>query len=260
MFIALWFCLQYLINKKGLLLLGYICFATLAVLSKIPAGIYFVLLIPLLFSRKISLKPKIIISIATLIPLMTTYYWYFIWNVHLSDMYGTWYNLGMSLKDGFYDISAHVSQVLNNFYFNSFVGFSFFILSIWGLFCSIKNKNKILLTIVSSVFAIFVVHVFKSGFFFYHHNYYIIPFVPILALLAGYGLSFIKRQALYIPILTFCIFESVINQQHDFVLPDREKYKLQLPILADQTSHLNDKIVINGNDNPQMLYLSHRKG
>ncbi|MDR3047256.1 MAG: hypothetical protein LBU51_06540 [Bacteroidales bacterium] len=31
-------------------------------------------------------------SIESIRPLMATYYWYFIWNIHLSDTYGMWYN------------------------------------------------------------------------------------------------------------------------------------------------------------------------
>ncbi len=48
--------------------------------------------------------------------------------------------------------------------------------------------------------------VFKSGFAFYHHIYYIIPFVPVMALIAAYGLASIKNRAIVYSILAVIVF------------------------------------------------------
>ena len=50
------------------------------------------------------------------------------------------------------------------------------------------------------------------------------------------------------------------NQQHDLFTKETEQYKLTLEKIA--SDHIGDKelIAINGNGNPQELYLSHRKG
>jgi hypothetical protein len=55
--------------------------------------------------------------------------------------------------------------------------------------------------------------------------------------------------------------ESIANQQHDFRIHQRNLYKLELEGILDSLgAKREDLIVINGEGNPQELYLSHRKG
>ena len=98
----------------------YLLFTSLAILSKIPAGIYFALSIPVIFSN-LNRKRVIIISALTLIPLTFCYIWYFIWNPYLSITYNSWYNDGKSISEGFSEIINNLYLVFRNFYFHSFV-------------------------------------------------------------------------------------------------------------------------------------------
>ena len=70
----------------------------------------------------------------------------------------------------------------------------------------------------------------KASNFFYYHNYYIIPFVPVMAVVAGFAIAEIagKRIALAIFLLSAGVAEAVLNQQHGFFLPKEEMYKLSL--------------------------------
>ena len=129
-----------------------------------------------------------------------------------------------------------------------------------GLFLIFRNRIKELIYPVLALSIMFMINMFKSGSFFYNHSYYIIPFVPVMALTAGYSISLIKRKWVFITILTIGIGESIANQQHDFFIKNSELYKLELERIADSVSSRQDLIAINGNGNPQQIYLTHRKG
>ena len=260
MFIGLYYGLRYLEGKKWYQLLLYILISSFAVLSKIPAGIYFVVLIPFLLSPKYEIRQRFILSLITIIPVLLTCFWYFKWNYQLSNEFGTWYNSGVPLKAGFYDVLQNIGKVLDNFYFDAFSGYIIFSFFLFGIVLMFVMRNSKVIWAFVLVFTIFVIYIFKSGAYFYDQNYYIIPFVPVMAFVAGFTLSFIQRKWILISILLLGIGESIVNQQHDFFIKESEKYKMTLETIMDKVSSKNDLIVINGNGNPQTIYLSHRKG
>ena len=259
MFIGIYNGLRYLDTGKISTILLYILFTSLAILSKIPAGIYFALLIPMMFSDFSRIR-KVTISSLTLIPISLTYIWYFLWNPYLSKTYGIWYNAGKSISEGSSEIISNLDLVFKNFYFHSFSGYIIFGLFLFGLFQFISRRNRFFTLSFSVLAIVFLIYILKSGFFFYHHSYYMIPFVPVMAFIAGYSISFIKKRWVFIFCIILGLSESVLNQQHDFFIKKSEKYKLQLESIADLVSTRNELIAINGNGNPQQIYLTHRKG
>lgn len=259
-FISLYFGLNYLENGKFKNLIIYTIIGAAGILSKIPAGIYLVIFAIPLFNKKILLKRKILFTFLTIVVLSIVYWWYFIWNVNLSHQFGTWYNSGKNISDGFTEIIQNPGLTFKRFYFSALQSYLFFSLFIAGIFFSIKKKDKLILVVFSISFFMFIIYIFKSGFYFYHHNYYIIPFVPVMALIAAYPLTLIKNKKLLIVILFAGIIESIANQQHDFFINNKERYKLELEQIADTFSDKDDLIAINGNGNPQQIYLTHRKG
>ncbi len=260
MFIGLYYGLRYLKESKAYQIIAFILLCSLGILSKIPAGIYFIILLPFILDKSILIRQKVVLSLSALIPLGLTFVWYFVWNPYLSKTYGVWYNIGMPLKAGFTDTIQHLDQALRNFYFNSFASYIVFSLFIIGLVLMFVKKDRKMILAFFLPFLVFVVYIFKSGYYFYHHNYYIIPFVPVMALVAGYTISLIRKKWLYLTLLLCGVGESIANQQHDFFIKDSEKYKMSLEPIMDNISSRDDLILINGNANPQMIYLSHRKG
>ena len=257
--IALYYASNYLIKGKKWDLILFVIIGSLAILSKIPAGIYFII-IPLIILFHKEKTRGIVLIVVSVIPVLLAVYWYFVWCPHLSETYGIWYNSGRSLAVGFNELSSDMSNVLERFYFSSFVSYIFFGCFIAGVALAIKNKAKKVVLVFLSVFVIFGLYALKSGFFFAHHNYYIIPFVPVMALVVGYAISLLKNKKIAVFILVVGVTESLANQYNDFFIKDSEKYKLELEAIADKVSNPNDLIVINGENNPQQLYLSHRKG
>lgn len=260
MFIGLYYGLRYTEEKKIYQILLYIILSSLAILSKIPAGIYFVIPMLCLLNDKIKAKERIILALSTIPAIFLTYLWYFKWNYTLSGKFGNWYNSGKPVKEGFIEITNNLDKTLDNFYFDAFSGYIVFSLFIIGLTYMFIRKERKMMIVFLSLFAVFMVYIFKSGFYFYHHNYYIIPFVPAMAMVAGYAIVQIRKKWLFLTILFLGVGESIANQQHDFFIKKSEKYKMNLEQIMDKVSDRNDLIVMNGNSNPQMIYLSHRKG
>ncbi|MEX0968321.1 MAG: glycosyltransferase family 39 protein [Bacteroidia bacterium] len=260
MFIGIYYGSNYLLKPGALSLILYVLFTSLAVLTKIPAGIYFIVIFLIALNSSAKLREKVYLASATGIPLLLAYLWYFVWNPHLSEEFGNWYNVGKPIAVGFTEVISNLDKTLENFYFNSFHSYLIFFYFVAGLILIIYKRNYNLLWVFASVFIVFLIYIFKSGFYFYHHNYYIIPFVPVMALVAGYAISFIPKKGLFALAIVLGITESVINQQHDFFIKGSEKYKMELESIADSVSARHDLIVINGNGNAQQLYLSHRKG
>jgi hypothetical protein len=258
-FIGLFYGIKYLDEGKVFDILKYVFFTSLALLSKIPAGIYLVVLIPLMFDNQ-NKRRVFNLIIITIIPLVLTFIWYFIWDPYLSIKFGTWYNIGKKFPVGFNEILSHFSLVLKRFYFSSFYSYIFFVFFVVGIFFMIKNNYKKLLYPFILVSLIFIIYIIKSGFYFYHHNYYIIPYVPVMAVVSGYAISLIKKQWIFFLILFLGIIEGIANQVNDFFIKDSEQYKLELETIADSISLKNDLIAINGGGNPQQIYLTHRKG
>ena len=114
-----------------------------------------------------------------------------------------------------------------------------------------------ILVLCSFTFGVFML---KAGRNFYHHSYYIIPFVPVMSLFIAYTLTQIKKQSLQIILLVGISGESIANQLHDFRSKRSELYKLTLESISDKISASNDLIAINGGKNPQLMYFTHRKG
>ena len=107
-----------------------------------------------------------------------------------------------------------------NFYDSAlkYIGFCFFI---FGLTQAIIKRESVLLQILILSFLSFLVIIFKSGETFPHHSYYIIPFVPVMSLFVGYGLSIIRNKKVALIFLIGISAEGVLNQQHDFFIHDK---------------------------------------
>lgn len=257
---ALWYGLSYLESGKWWSLLLFALTANLGVLSKIPAGIYLVLFAYPIFSNKENILRKLLFVGVSILCVFSVYLWYFVWCHHLAELSGKWYNLGNTWSEGWNEITTHWSNVLRHFYFDAFKGYVFFVLFILGVFFSIKKRNMRTLYVLISVGLVFSIYAVKSGQYFQHHDYYIIPFVPVMALVAAEGLLFFSKKKIIVALLIIGMIEGVLNQQHDFFIKKEEAYKLTLEDTLNKLSSPHDLIAINGGGDPQLIYFSHRKG
>jgi len=167
--------------------------------------------------------------------------------------------MGKPILEGFNEITLYWSDSLKKFYSTAikYIAFGFFIL---GIVKALYEKNSIYLYTLTTSFCSFFIIMCKSGWTFAHHEYYIIPFVPVMCLVAAFGLSLIKRNV-YIYIILLAIgFEGFINQKHDFRIKEVFGNLVHLEKDLDQFSKKTDLIMINSGLFPTPMYFAHRKG
>ena len=257
---ALLFALNYLADGRRWQLLLFAVFGFCGIMSKIPAGYLFVLFILPFLNKEIHFVRKFFLTVVFAIIMVPVVWWYFIWVPYLVKEFGFWhYYMGTSMENGAHEIATHLSQAAEKFYFAAlnFIGFT---LCIGGLVLGIINKQKRLLWVISLCSLAFFLFILKAGFAFYHHNYYIMPFVPVMALLAGYLLSEIKKPGIRNILALAIACEVILNALPEFRINRDQQYKLRLESIVSEYSDKNDLIAINCGPNPQQIYLAHRKG
>lgn len=233
---------------------------TIGVLSKLPSG-YLLSMLPLIvISEKSQIKRTVFLMIGMTLALLPSLWWYFIWVPHLVKTYDFWhFFMGKSITQGINEIVEHLPLTLSRFYDSAlkFVGFGLFAL---GLLIAIKRSNKQILLVLSMAFFTFLIIIFKAGFTFAHHSYYIIPFAPVMALIAGYYLSEIKQQYLRISLILIVAIECIGNNIQDFRIPSRLESAQNLEAQLDELGDQEELIFINSEEVPTPMYFAHRKG
>ena len=262
--ISLYYGIQYLLatakRNNHLHLVLYFIFVLLGMLSKLPAGYLLVVFIFYLFQQEIALKRKVLFCIASILSFLPVYWWYFIWVPHLVETYGFWhFFMGKSMTEGLHEIIANSKDTCKKFY-DTALKFSGFIVFCFGLTYVIINKERKIYLVLIATFSVFCVLILKSGFTFAHHSYYILPFVPVMALVAGYGIEQVKNKRYRILLLLIICVEGIGNQFHDFIIHDTNSKLMHLASDLNTFSNRKDLIVINSENYPTPMYFAHRKG
>ncbi|MFL5766196.1 MAG: ArnT family glycosyltransferase [Bacteroidia bacterium] len=258
--ISVYFAYRYCSEKKLSQALLYFFFSLCAVMSKIPAIYLLVVLAFPFLDRQVALRSKVVITLLTLLMLIPVYWWYFRWVPQLNEQFGfKHYFMGVSFSTGLSEILHHPSPTVEKFYFDA-LKFSGFLAFCAGLVLAIYKKERRILwpaLLCSLAFAVFML---KSGRNFYHHSYYIVPFIPVMALFAGFALDHIQRPVVRTMMLLLITAECIGNHQNDFYIKKSEKYKMGMEAIADSFSKRKDLFLVNSTDNPQQMYLLHRRG
>jgi len=235
--------------------------STLGMLCKIPAISLFASFGIVAFIKNIPFKRTLLLYTAGALAVAIVCSWYFYWVPYLVSTYGYELYFPRSLYQGLYEVFGLWPELLEKFYFVAFSSFIAFACFLGGLYSIYRDRAKLkwgLLAIgcVSFVFFIFII---KTGIVFPLHSYYIVPFVPVMALIAGHFFTSIKPKYAYI-LLGLITIESVANQQDDFFLKQSEMYKLTMQDTLDEHIPKDALVVINGTPSPQCMYFAHRSG
>ncbi|MBI4929330.1 MAG: glycosyltransferase family 39 protein [Bacteroidetes bacterium] len=231
-------------------------------LSKIPSAFLLCNLAFPLLTKGIRTTKLFLVLAVTAVVLSITCAWYFYWNPHLSETYGNWYNSGKGITEGVTQVASNLGGAMEKFYFSGLESYVCFAVFIFGIVALIRERKKIALTMLGINFLFFIGFIFKSGDTFCTHSYYIIPFVPVMAVVAGYALDKIARinKKYQVTLLLIISLEALANQNNDFRLKEDQLYKMQLESFANSISYKNELIAINGGENPQLIYFAHRNG
>lgn len=257
--IGLYYAVVFLKEGKKAGLFLFFVFCTLGMLSKIPALSLFSVLAILIFSKEVNIQRKTAIFSAAAISIAVVCLWYFYWVPHLIATYHYQLYFPKGIREGIQEILPLVPEALEKFYFSSLSSYVAFTCFIMGLVLVIKSKNKLLLLSTGIITITFLLFIIKTGVVFPQHSYYIIPFTPIMALLAGYFITHIPIKYQYLLLVVIAI-EGIANQQHDFFINKSQVYKLSLEETTDRIIPRDNLIIINGGQSPQDIYFSNRKG
>ncbi len=238
----------------------YIFFGVAGILSKLPVAYIWIVYLICFFNGEIKTSTKLIFASVSILIIAPVYYWYFIWVPFLVEEFGFWhFFMGDPLSKGFSDTMTYLPRILNHFYETAirYAGFTFLIV---GLIFGIIRKQKLILAIFGLSLLAFTFIVLKSGIIFAHHSYYVLPFIPVMALMAAYGLEQIRNKKLIVVILFIIGVEGILNQWNDFRIRPNEKALLGLEADFNKISEPEDLIVINSGYHPTPMYFTHRKG
>ena len=232
---------------------------TLGVLSKLPAAI---LLFPLpLLCKGATRKHRLALVATGSVVIATTFWWYGLHAPSVAERAGTWYHQGQSLSDSLSSLWSHKGQLLGRFAFSALRSYAAFAAVLLGLWCLVRKSpgHEVTRWMVGVSCLGCALLMIRAGFYFHHHDYYIMPFVPALALVAAVGLDRIPRPWAQV-VLVLLVLEAGLNQQHDLGVPDSELPKLDLDQLAEEHIPSDGHVVLIGEGNPIELYLLDRKG
>ena len=258
--IGLYYGYMYVTTGARFKLLLFFLFITLGMLCKIPALSLVAVIRTLLFVKEIDLKRKLAVFVTAGVSVGIVALWYFYWVPYLISTYGYQLYFPKGLIEGFMEITPLLPEFFEKFYFSAFHSYIALGFMVVGIVFSWKGDLhryvKLSFVFIALVFGLFIL---KTGAVFPLHSYYIIPFVPVMAVLAGVGLARIPNKHLFIPLL-FIAIEGIGNQQHDFFIKDSEKHKLSLESIANAHIPYDALVVVNGGASPQEIYFAHRRG
>jgi hypothetical protein len=158
--------------------------------------------------------------------------------------------------------------------FSSFLRFSpiafqnrvTFWLCIFGLLFAIWAKKWKILFVFSLYAALFLYFILQVGKVFSHHEYYIIPFVPAMAMMAGLGLNaLVKHHWVFLGTLVFLAGFNIyqfFQREDEFFIPKTCQKFTKLEAIATRYTEPDAKVLVLTHPvfHPVMMYAAHKRG
>lgn len=241
------------------LVTGFLLIA-LGLLSKLPAGLVMALVPVILFDHAQSPKRRSGLAILVLLAILPAAWWYGLHVPRLNEK-GDFVHffMGKPLAEGAAELAKRVPATAAMFYETAmkFSGFVFFAAGLFVVFRRGSLAVKAWLTLSSLLFLLFM---FRAGENFSRHSYYMIPFIPVMALTAAIFLTKLPGRHTVFILLAVAMIEGLLNQQHDFRISDNNKAILRLGQVMDQLGPKHELVAVNSGEYPTPLYFAHRKG
>ena len=254
-FVGIWVWKDFILTSTFWKYLIGSLFIVLGVLSKLPSVMILAFLWPLMLEA--NWNKRILMSSAVGLTGIVAALWYFYWVPHLEIEFGfEHFFMGKTIAWTFHFLLSNWQETLHMFYVKA-VGYSGFAVTLIGLFFLIRSTISAKLIVVFS-FILFAVLMLKSGDKFTGHEYYIIPFIPVMALLAGISLSRLQPKLLLIALLIISVEGIARKWEDQFVKSGKQL--AHLDEILDQYMTNSDLIAINSDELPTPMYFAHRKG
>jgi len=259
MIIGVYHIYTYLFDNKNASIFWVFVFCTIGGLAKIPAVSLLAFLPLVLFSKQTSTPRKTILYVTLFLSALCICSWYFIWVPYLVETYRFQLYFPKGIIEGWNEIYPLLGAFFKKFYFSALSSYLAFAAFIIGCYFFVRKASKEIVLSIALITTTFLVFILKTGAVFPLHNYYVLPFVPVMAFVAAYGIVELKSKWQTL-ILVGISMEAIANQQHDFFIKPKELYKLEIENTIAPFVPKEAKVVINGGPSPQDMYFTHRKG
>jgi len=253
---------RFLEEKKTQQLVLFGVFAALGMLCKMPAACIMALLTAAFWNESVDKTARAQLVKVGAVAVAAMAAWYFLWVPWTDRIHGFPLFFPTSLAEGWRQLVEMKADTIARFYPIALTSRIAFLFCLLGLGIAIWRKNKpILLTFAASSVLLFGL-MLKAGGTFSGHVYYIIPFVPMMALLAGYGLSeSVRNPWIQLVILLAITTEAVYKHKYDFFIPWEDQKFVKLEKMVDQYVPKDSRILVNNHEgSPVMMYAAHRRG
>ncbi|MCC7466707.1 MAG: glycosyltransferase family 39 protein [Saprospiraceae bacterium] len=237
---------------------------TIGMLSKIPFVMPIVFLIlPLLDAEIPAIRKKQLM--AGLLPCAGMVgFWYGFWMPYLLEHYKNQLIWPVSILEGWkIVVEAHGNEswlMLSGAPFHFKIPFLF---AVMGLGQVLTGNSQALKYMAGTYILLFFAFILKTGIVFPTHDYYIIPALPLLALLVGHFLDKMSWHPAISQAIAILILIAGILASHYKSATSRQNrpYLMELPAIMDQFTAKDARIMVNnGAFNPTMMFWAHRKG
>lgn len=260
MMMGLYFGLSFFREHKPWQLFISILLSGLGILSCLSASIFMMVYIIPLWQNRMEWKLWVPWLLGSSLVFVAVYEWYFVWNPYLIEEY----NGGYTFRTSFYEVldnwKESLPYQLKLYGFDALKSLVLLGCTLGGLLWIVVKRQWLLYFITILLFGGHYIFFLHSQFFEDAQDSYVVSFVPVMALVAGYGLAKVKRQWLLGILLMGGMLESIVNQWDSLVVKDSERYRLELEAIADRILKPGDMVAFASDGNPQELFLSHRKG
>lgn len=259
MIIGIYYLHKFLFEQNNRAFLLSFFLVALGGLSKIPA-ISLLAFTPLcFFSKALSFHRKTALALFLFLVTLVVGWWYFFWVPYLVQTYQFQLYFPKGLLEGLREILPLTQDFLKKFYFSALSSYLAFVAFAFGIYFFIKKSPRILVMSIGCIALTFLLFTLKTGAVFPLHNYYVLPFVPVMAFVAAFAIQELKKSWKILTLVLISL-EAIANQQHDFFIKPSERYKLKVEETIAPYVPLNAKVIVNGGPSPQDMYFAHRHG
>ncbi len=258
--IGLYYGFDYLKSMKWTSLGLYFVFGLVGLLSKLPVVFLFVYLIFPFIKLKSFSREQLLFFFVSLIMFLPVIWWYFVWTPYLTEHFGFWhFFMGKDFSLGIKETWLGINEVLERLFYTP-LGISGLVLLIISLaYFMFKKEWKPVLVYLLGLIAFVILVVFKAGWTFHHHNYYILAYVPVFLIPIACFIDRLPKNYFLFLLLVISV-EGVSRQFHEFRIKEESAKFLALEKDLDVFFTKKDLIIINSGNYPTPLYFSHRKG
>lgn len=233
-------------------------------LSKIPAASAMVLLLAPYFDRRIAINRKIWLTVFGAVAVAAMSAWYFVWIPWAEKAHQhTWF-FRLPLRQAWFELWIKASRYTEDrFVPDALQSRGAYVFVVLGIFFIFYRKNVRLFGVWLAYSAIFLVFMLQVGIVFCSHEYYVIPYTPMMGLLAGWGLQqTVKHQGLFLLILFLLAAEAIWWKREDFFPGAPEAPYGRLREIVDKVVPPGSKVLTVGKSEPDpaMHYMTGRRG